>query len=330
MLNHLHRVTNKVSLTAAEAEDAMNTILRGEATTPQIAAFLVALKMKGETAEEITGFAKAMRGQAHSVETNLSLLVDTCGTGGDALDTFNVSTVTAFVVAGAGVPVAKHGNRSVSGRFGSADLMEALGVRIDMSPLEAAQAIREVGIGFLFAPHIHPAMRNAAAARSELKMRTAFNLLGPLTNPAGAQIQIVGAPSPVAASLMVQALRTLGLQRGFVVHGSDGMDEITLTGPTTIWDVQGDHFEVTPETFGLPTYELDHLRGDPVPTAKSVLEGKPGPGRDIVLANASAVLVAAQVAKNWVEGVALAAQSIDSGAAMGRLEGLRHFRQLNS
>ncbi len=330
MLNHLHRVTNKVSLTAAEAEDAMNIILRGEATTPQIAAFLVALKMKGETAEEITGFAQAMRGQANTVDTSLSLLVDTCGTGGDSLDTFNVSTVTAFVVAGAGVPVAKHGNRSISGRFGSADLMEALGVRIDMSPPEAAQAIREVGIGFLFAPHIHPAMRNAAAARSELKMRTAFNLLGPLTNPAGAQIQIVGAPSPMAADLMAQALRTLGLERGFVVHGSDGMDEITLTGPTTIWDVHGDQFQVTPETFGLPRYELDQLRGDPVPTAQSVLEGKPGPARDIVLANASAVLVAAGIAKNWLEGVALAAESIDTGAAMGRVEGLRHFKQSNS
>lgn len=325
MLNHLHRVTDRASLTIAEAESAMHTILTGEATTPQIAAFLVALKMKGETADELTGFARAMRSKAHHVETNLPLLVDTCGTGGDSLDTFNVSTVSAFVVAGAGVPVAKHGNRSISGKFGSADLMEALGVRIDMPPLEAAQAIREVGIGFLFAPHIHPAMRNAAAARSELKMRTAFNLLGPLTNPAGAQVQIVGAPSTQAAELMAKALQNLGLQRGFVVHGSDGMDEITLTGPTKIWGMNGDHFEVTPESFGLPRYSLDDLRSDPVATAQAVLEGKAGPARDIVLANASAVLVAVEIAKNWLEGVALAAESIDTGAAMGRLEGLRHF-----
>lgn len=325
MLNHLHRVTSGASLTTAEAENAMHTILKGEATTAQIAAFLVALKMKGETAEELTGFAQAMRSKANLVNTGLSLLVDTCGTGGDSLDTFNVSTVTAFVVAGAGIPVAKHGNRSISGKFGSADLMEALGVKIDLPPADAAQAIREVGIGFLFAPHIHPAMRNAAAARAELKMRTAFNLLGPLTNPAGAQIQIAGAPSLQAAALMAQSLRNLNLKRGFVVHGSDGMDEITLTGPTTIWDVHGDQFEVTPESFGLPAYQLDDLRGDPVTTAQAVLEGKPGPARDIVLANASAVLVAAEVAQNWLEGVALAARSIDSGAAIEKLEALRQF-----
>lgn len=323
MLTHLHRVSDGTSLTATEAENAMNSILAGEATTAQIAAFLVALKMKGETAEELTGFARAMRAKANRVETGLPLLIDTCGTGGDSLDTFNVSTVAAFVVAGAGVPVAKHGNRSISGKFGSADLMEALGVRINLTPEEAARAIREAGIGFLFAPNIHPAMKNAGPARSELKMRTAFNLLGPLTNPAGAQVQIVGAPSVRAAALMAEALRALGLPHGFVVHGSDGMDEVTLTGPTKIWSMTGEEFELTPEDFGVEQTSLNALRSDPVSTAKSVLAGEKGPARNIVLINASAALVAASVASDWKDGVAIAAKSIDSGAAQARLEALR-------
>lgn len=323
MLTHLHRVTEGHSLTASEAQDAMNFILAGEATTAQIAAFLVALKMKGETAEELTGFAKAMREKANRIETGLPLLVDTCGTGGDLLETFNVSTVAAFVVAGAGVPVAKHGNRSISGKFGSADLMEALGVRIILTPQESARAIREAGIGFLFAPAIHPAMKNASPARAELKMRTAFNLLGPLTNPAGAQVQIVGAPSIKAAELMAATLQNLGLERGFVVHGSDGMDEITLTGPTTIWDMKGKKFEVTPEDFGMTRRSLAEIQVDPITTALAVLSGANGPARDIVLVNAAAALVAAGMAKNWKEGVARAAESIDSSAASKRLEALR-------
>lgn len=302
----------------------METILEGLATTPQIAAFAVALKMKGETADELTGFARAMRGKANRVDAGLGgeTLVDTCGTGGDGAGTFNISTVAAFVVAGAGVRVAKHGNRSVSSHFGSADLMEALGVRIEMSPEESARAIREVGIGFLFAPAIHPAMRHAGPARAALRMRTVFNLLGPLANPAGARVQLVGAPSPKAAELIAQALAQLGVERAFVVCGSDGLDEITTTGPTSVWEAGGERFEVTPEDFGVPRATPEALCGEPVATAKAVLGGQRGPARDIVLVNAAAALVAASRVANFREGVALAAQSIDSGAAAAKVAAL--------
>lgn len=324
LLPYLHRVIARETLTAAEAEDAMNAILAGEATTAQIASFLVAMKMKGETADELVGLARAMRGRANKVETGLALVVDTCGTGGDGAGTFNISTVTALVVAGAGVPVAKHGNRSVSGHFGSADLMEALGVRIAMSPEEAARAICEAGIGFLFAPNIHPAMKHAAPARQELKMRTVFNLLGPLTNPAGAQVQIVGAPSPEAARLMATALAELG-GRGWVVHGSDGLDEITTTGPTNVWEIGGAEFEIAPEDFDVERAAPESLRGDPVATARAVLAGERGPARDIVLTNAAAMLFVAKAAGGYREAMANAARSIDSGAALAKLEALRNY-----
>jgi len=323
-LAYLHRVTARDSLTAIEAEDAMNAILRGEATTAQIASFLIAMKMKGETAAELVGLARAMRSHANKVDAGLPLVVDTCGTGGDGAGTFNISTVAALVVAGAGVPVAKHGNRSVSGHFGSADLMEALGVRIAMTAEEAARAIREVGIGFLFAPHIHPAMKNAAPARQELKMRTVFNLLGPLTNPAGAQVQIVGAPSTDAARLMASALAELG-GRGWVVHGSDGLDEITTTGPTQVWEIGGGEFEVAPEDFGVKRAAPESLCGDPVETARKVLAGERGPARDIVSINAAAALFVSGAATSYAEGLATAARSIDSGSALGKLEALRSY-----
>jgi len=327
MLTHLHRVAEGVSLTVEEAENAMNSILAGEATTAQIAAFLTALKMKGETPDELTGFARAMRGKANHVETGLlgENLVDTCGTGGDTMGTFSVSTIVAFVVAGAGVHVAKHGNRSISSKFGSADLMEALGVRINMLPEDAARAIREVGIGFLFAPAIHPAMKYAQPARTELKMRTVFNLLGPLANPAGAKVQLTGAPSVEAGALIAEALSQLGVMRAFVVHGADGMDEITTTTTTTIWDVTDrlERFEVSPEDFGVPYARIDDLRSDPGATTHAVLSGQAGPARDIVLVNAAAALVAANRAGNWKEGVALAAKSIDSGAAEAKLKALK-------
>jgi len=322
MVEYLHQVVAGRSLSVSEAESAMNGILAGEATNAQIAAFLVALKMKGETVEELVGLARAMRGRAHRVNAGTSLLVDTCGTGGDALGTINVSTLAALAVAGAGVRVAKHGNRSISGQFGSADLMEALGVRITMPLEDAARAIREVGLGFLYAPHIHPAMKHAQAARTELKMRTVFNLLGPLTNPAGAQIQVAGAPSVAAADLMAKALAALGAS-GFVVHGGDGMDEITTTRETHIWRIGGERFTVTPEDFGVPRARLDELRGEPVAAAQYVLNGGHGPVRDIVLVNAAAALVAAGRAADWREGVQRAAESLDSGAARRTLEQLK-------
>ncbi len=312
----------------------MTAILRGEATVPQTAAFLVALRMKGETVEELVGFARSMREMAERVEVELEgrPLLDTCGTGGDGAGTFNISTVAAFVVAGAGVHVAKHGNRSISSACGSADLIARLGVRFPLRAQALARAIRQVGIGFLYAPALHPAMHHAQPARLELKMRTVFNLLGPLANPAGANVQIVGAPSPEAAHLIAQALASLGLQRGFVVHGSDGLDEITTTGPTLALEVTAGsvrEFRLTPEDFGLPRARPEDLQGGDPETnahiAREILAGKPGPPRDIVLANAAAALVAAGKARDFRDGVRLAAEAIDRGAARRKLEALAAF-----
>jgi len=277
----------------------MEVILSGGASTAQIAAFLVALRMKGETAGELIGFARAMRAHASHVPADLAAgpLLDTCGTGGDARGTFNISTIAAFVVAGAGVRVAKHGNRSISSRCGSADVLERLGVRVAVEAEQAARAIREVGIGFLFAPAFHPATRHAQAARLELKMRTIFNLLGPLTNPAGATAQLAGAPSEEAARLIAEALAALGLARGFVVHGSDGLDEITITGPTLVYEIargQVTHCTLTPENFGVALAPLEELQGgDPdenCEIARAILAGARGPKRDVVLVNAAAAL----------------------------------------
>jgi anthranilate phosphoribosyltransferase len=225
-ISYLHKAVNRENLTSGEAQTVMELILNGDVTTVQIASLLVALRMKGETADELVGFARAMRTKGAKVNAGITgePLLDTCGTGGDGACTFNVSTVAAFVVAGAGVKVAKHGNRSISSQCGSADILESLGVHIALTPAQIARSIREVGIGFMFAPAMHPAMKHAQPARMELKMRTAFNLLGPLTNPAGANIQLAGAPSLRAAELMAEALASLGLQRGFIVHGLDGLD----------------------------------------------------------------------------------------------------------
>lgn len=329
MLTFLHRVAAGASLNASEAEEAMNSILAGEASTAQIAAFLVALKMKGETADELVGFARAMRGRANRVVVDLDgqPLVDTCGTGGDALGTFSVSTIVAFVLAGAGVHVAKHGNRGVSSKTGSADMMEALGVRIGASPEESARAIRQARVAFLFAPAIHPAMKHAQPARAELKMRTAFNLLGPLTNPAGATHQLIGAPSPEAAALMAEALARLGTKRSLIVHGRDGMDEITTTSETDVWEVTAGvrRLTLSPEDFGVPRASLNDLRVESLAAANAVLAGERGPARDLVLVNAAAALVTAGRAEDWKAGVAIAEQSIDSGAARAALEALRAF-----
>src|SRR5512133_1605961 len=257
LLPFIERVVERVDLPAADAEAAMRAILSGEASHVQIAAFLTALRMKGETADELAGFARAMRRMAAPVDAGLDgvALIDTCGTGGDRSDTFNISTVAAFVVAGAGVHVAKHGNRSISSKCGSADLLEAWGIQIDMPPERSAAAIREIGIGFLFAPAVHSAMKHAQPVRTDLKMRTVFNLLGPLTNPSGANSQLAGAPSDAAAALIAAALATLGLERGFVVHGSDGLDEITTTGPTLAWEIRDGRAkkrQLEPSDFGVP------------------------------------------------------------------------------
>lgn len=312
----------------------MSTILEGAASPAQVAGFLVALRMKGEVVDELVGFASAMRRKACSIDAGLEggPLLDTCGTGGDGACTFNISTVAAFVVAGAGARVAKHGNRSISSRCGSADLMEALGINIHLSSAQVAQSIRETGIGFLYAPSIHVAMKHAQPVRVDLKMRTVFNLLGPLTNPAGATTQLVGAPSAASAELMAGALSRLGMTRGFVVHGSDGLDEITTTGPTLVFEVRNGSVTrrtLSPGDFGVPfSTPLDLRGGDAARNseiARCLLNGARGPHRDIVLVNSSAALVACGQAADFHEGMRMAEQSIESGAALRAQQHLAEF-----
>jgi anthranilate phosphoribosyltransferase len=329
LLRYLHRVAGGEDLSAEEAYHAMTALLEGDAGESVIAGFLVALEMKGNTAPELTGFARAMRDQMIRVDAGVDV-VDTCGTGGDGSGTFNISTIAALVMAGAGARVAKHGNRSLSSRAGSADVFEALGVRIAMTPEEVAGAIREIGIGFLFAPDLHPAMRFAQPVRRELKIRTVFNLLGPLANPAGARRQLIGAPSLKAAGLMAHALAELDTERVFVVHGRDGLDEITTTGATDVWDVYGNRVERhvwTPECFGMPQSGPESLMGGDAKCnaeiARRILAGQAGPMRDIVLMNAAAGLVAAGIAADLREGIHAAARAVDSGAAAGKLERLK-------
>ncbi len=312
-------------------------LLEGGATPALIAAFLIALKMKGETAEELAGFAQAMRERAIFVDVQLdagTTLIDTCGTGGTGDGTFNISTIAALVMAGAGARVAKHGNRSISSSTGgSAEMVEALGVRFAMTPEDASRAIREIGIGFLYAPNLHPAMKHAQPVRRELKVRTVFNLLGPLANPARAQSQLIGAPSRDAAKLMADALAALGTGHAFVVHGHGGMDEISVTGPTDVYEVWTGRVEKhvwTPANFGVAEAspaERDELAGgDAAQNARiaiEILEGASGARRDIVLMNAAAGLVAGGIAKDLRAGMKIAAESIDSRAARDRLTRLQ-------
>jgi anthranilate phosphoribosyltransferase len=328
------RLVEEQHLSAADAEAAMQIVLRGEASHAQIAAFLIALKMKGETVDELVGFARAMRAMAVPVSPNLegATLLDTCGTGGDGACTFNISTIAAFVVAAAGVHVAKHGNRSITSKCGSADLLEAWGIPVAMPPEATARAIREVGIGFLFAPAVHTAMKHAQPVRVDLKLRTVFNLLGPLTNPAGATAQLIGAPSAHAAELMAGAIAALGLERGFVVHGSDGLDEITTTGPTLAFEVRDGKVErrtLEPADFAVAIAAPEDLKGGDLARnleiADSVLAGATGPQRDIVLVNAAAALVAAGKAATFLEGMAIAVVAIDSGAARAKVNALADF-----
>ena len=334
LIGFLHSVVEGKNLSRDEAKQAMSAMLEGTAGPPRIAAFLTALRMKGETADELAGFALAMREAAGTAEARADgePLLDTCGTGGDGLSTFNISTIAAFVAAGAGVRVAKHGNRSISGRCGSADVLELLGIPVSLSPHDALRAVREVGIGFLFAPAFHPAMRHVQPVRRELKMRTVFNYLGPLTNPAGATAQLVGAFSDRAAELMAGALAQLGLPRGFVVHGSDGLDEITTTGPTTVFAIQEGSVErqvYLPEDFGVPRAQPEDLTGgEPernCEIARDILNGAQGPARDIVLVNAAIGLVAAGAAHDLSEAMHKSRDSIDSGAARGKVEALARF-----
>ncbi len=331
-LEALHKAAEKTHLTAEEASAAMNEILDGEVDPALIGALLVALRMKGETVDEIVGCARSMRRHAAAVPLTAldrEELVDTCGTGGDGAGTFNISTATALVVAGAGVPVAKHGNRSISSRCGSADVLEALGVQVALGPEHVARSIEQVGVGFMFAPRFHPAMKYAQPVRGQLKMRTIFNVLGPLTNPAGAGAQVVGVFAERLVPMIAEALAGLGLRRAFVVHGKDGLDEITTTGVTTVAEVRdGDVTlsKVKPADFGLPEARAEDLAGGDVAAnsaiVKGILEGRPGPRRDIVVANAAAALVAAGRAEDFRAGAGEAARSIDSGEAAERLRQL--------
>jgi len=314
-------------LSETEAEQAMDIIMTGEATPAQIAAFLTALRLKGETVEEITGFARSMRRRAAGITTRHQVFIDTCGTGGDGRHTFNISTTAAFVIAGAGVAVAKHGNRSVSSRCGSADVLEALGIKVDLPPAAVARCLDEVGMAFLFAPVFHGAMKYAAGPRREIGIRTVFNLLGPLTNPAGAPCQLVGVYDPSLTETVAAVLGRLGSRRAYVVHGSDGLDEVTTTGPTKITCL--DHGSLTtytfyPEDAGLPRAGLEDLAGgtaaDNAAITRSVLKGEKGPARDVVLLNAAFGLLAAGVEKSLPGALATAATSIDSGAAMAKLQ----------
>ncbi len=328
------------NLTRLEASGAMNAIMSGEATNIQIAAFLTALRMKGETIDELIGFAEVMRQKAvrvrvrgHDVAsmtgTEREMLIDTCGTGGDTSSTFNVSTATAFVVAGAGVRVAKHGTRAISSLCGSADVVETLGVSLDLTPAQVGRCVDEVGIGFLYAPLLHTAMKHVMTARREMAVRTVFNILGPLTNPAGANAQVIGVYSPALTEPIAHVLSELGTVRAFVVHGADGLDEISTTGESHVSEVREGtvrSFPVRPEDLGLPRASIKDLRGgdreENAQIIREILQGGEGPRRDIVLMNAAAALVVAGKARDLREGAKVAADAIDSRAAHRKLVAL--------
>jgi anthranilate phosphoribosyltransferase len=327
-------------LSRIEAAGAMDAIMSGAATNAQIAAFLIALRMKGETVEELIGFAQVMRQKVVRVRTrgdevagltgtDREMLIDTCGTGGDASGTFNVSTATAFVVAGTGLKVAKHGNRSSSTLCGSADVVESLGISLELTPAQVGRCIDEIGIGFMYAPLLHTAMKHVMPARREIGVRTVFNLLGPLTNPAGANAQVIGVASASLTEPLARVLAELGTIRAFVVHGADGLDEISNTGESQISEVHEGvvrSSRVRPEDFGLPRASIRDLqggdRGENAQIVRLLLGGEPGPRRDIVLMNSAAALVAGGKARDLKEGVGMASQSIDSGAAASKLAAL--------
>lgn len=308
----------------------MNDIMEGETTDAQIACFLTALRIKGETVEEITGAARVMRDKATPIPTQQTFLVDTCSTGGTGLHSFNISTTSAFVVAGAGVSVAKHGNRGVTRLSGSANVLTALGVNIEITPEQVGECIDKVGIGFMYAPMLHSAMKYAIGPRREIGIRTIFNAIGPLTNPAGAQAQVLGVYSEELTEVHANVLKNLGTQHAFVVHGHDGLDEITTTTTTRVSElVNGEvkTYTFDPTTLGIPkTTEASLQGGTPEVNAgitKSILSGDKGPKRDIVLLNAAAAIVAGGKADNFEQGLEIAAHSIDSGQAMEKLEGLK-------
>lgn len=326
----------KKDLSESEAIAAMNEIMNGDATSGQVASFLTAMRMKGETVEEITGFVKVMREKAVKVKPQTTDLLDTCGTGGDKLNTFNISTTATFVIVGAGVKVAKHGNRAASSTCGSADVLEALGVNLKLTAEQAALCIDNVGIGFLFAPSLHPAMKNAVGPRKEIGIRTFFNMLGPMTNPADAQRQIIGVFSPDVTETMALVLKSLGTKRAMIFHGMAGLDEMSTLGETKISELKnGDvnTYTMLPGDVGLKVATIEQLAAgnggivDNVNSMMEVLDGKKGAKRDIVLLNAAAALVVAEKANDLRNGIEIAAESIDSGKAMDALKKFKSFTQ---
>ncbi len=326
------KVVDEINLTEAEAEAVMREIMEGQATPSQIAAYITALRMKGETVEEITGSARVMREKAVRIHVNDPFVVDTCGTGGDRMNTFNISTTTAFVVAGAGITVAKHGNRSVSSSCGSADVLNALGVKIDYPPDKVEDCLNTIGIGFLFAPLYHGAMKHAVGPRQEVGIRTIFNILGPLTNPARASIQVLGVYDRNLTDRMAQVLMNLGSLHSFCVSGLDGLDEITITAKSKICEGKEGKvkcYHIEPADFNLPTARMkDIVGGTPDQNARillDVLGGQKGPRRDVVLLNAAPAIVAAGKARTFQDGIQAASEAIDSGAAMEKLTRLREI-----
>jgi len=329
----IQALVSKRSLTMEEAASVMEEIMSGEVSPAQFGAFVTVLRLKGETVDEIVGLASVMRAKAVRV-TIAEPVIDIVGTGGDGLHTFNISTAAAFVAAGAGIKVAKHGNRAMSSQCGSADVLEALGVRIDLNAKQVQRCLREVGIGFMFAPSFHPAMKYATTPRREIGIRTVFNILGPLTNPAGAKAQVVGVADKLLVKKLASVLQGLGCHRALVVHGEDGLDEITITGKTRVCELKDGsikRYSITPEDLGLSRASLSDLKGgtasENAALLRSILAGTPGPQRDVVLMNAAAGLLAGGSVKALRQGVILAREVIDGGHAQAKLEKLIEFSQ---
>ncbi len=335
--DYLNRIIQHKNLSDTQMAEMLSEIFSGNIPDTQVAAFMAALATKGETYEELAGAARAMRKKAIKIHCNASTVIDTCGTGGDGMNTFNISTTTAFVVAGCGVTVAKHGNRSISSKCGSADVLETLGVNLDVAPEIVEEAINEVGIGFMFAPKYHGAMRFAAKARQETKIRSIFNMLGPLTNPAAANCQLLGVYAPELTEMFANALKLIGLKRAFVVHGHDGLDEITICDSTRVSELNDGTirtYDINPEDYFGETADQSELKGgDAVENAeitKAILNGsEKGPKRNIVLLNSAAALIAAGKAENLKEGILVAEESIDSGKSFKKLDALATYTREN-
>jgi anthranilate phosphoribosyltransferase len=325
VIESIAKLVRRESLTEDEAAATFAVIMQGDATPSQIAGFVVALRMKGETVNEIAGFARTMRAMATPINVDGALL-DTCGTGGDGLATFNISTLAAIVAAACGARVAKHGNRAASSQCGSADVLEQLGVKIDLAPEGVARCITEAGIGFLFAPVFHPSFRFAAVPRKELALRTVFNILGPLCNPAGARYQALGVADPALAMKMAEVLQRLGVEHALVFHAGDGMDELSVGSRSLVIEIDGGRkeYELNPSELGLPSAPLEAIKGggpeDNARLAREVLGGAKGPRRDVVLLNSAAALLAARLVKDWSQGLGMAADAIDTGRAADVLQ----------